>query len=32
MRKTLQILMVIYCFGSCVGYQIFIGQLLSYVG
>ena len=30
-RKFLQIIMLIYCFGSCIGYQIFMGQLLSYL-
>lgn len=25
LRKTLQILMIVYVFGSCIGYQIFLG-------
>jgi len=27
-RKFLQIIMLIYVFGTCIGYQIFMGQLL----
>ena len=30
-RKFLQIVMLIYATGSCIGYQIFMGQLLSYL-
>jgi amino acid permease len=30
LRKFLQIMMVVYVTGACIGYQIFIGQLLSY--
>lgn len=30
-RKFLQIIMLIYSTGSCIGYQIFMGQLLSYL-
>ena len=31
LRKFLQIMMVIYATGACTGYQIFMGQLLSYL-
>ena len=31
LRKCLQIVMLIYATGSCIGYQIFMGQLLSYL-
>ena len=31
MKKLLQIMMVVYATGSCIGYQIFIGQLLAYI-
>jgi len=30
LRKFLQIMMIVYVTGACIGYQIFIGQLLSY--
>jgi len=31
LRKFLQIMMVIYATGACTGYQIFMGELLSYI-
>lgn len=31
LRKTLQILMVIYVTGCCIGFQIFLGELLAYM-
>ena len=31
LRKFLQIMMVVYATGACTGYQIFMGQLLSYL-
>ena len=31
MKKLLQVMMITYATGSCIGYQIFIGQLLSYI-
>lgn len=31
LRKFLQIMMVVYATGSCTGYQIFLGNLLTYV-
>ena len=31
LRKFLQIMMLIYATGSCIGYQIFIGELVNYI-
>ena len=31
LRKTLQIFMVVYVFGTCIGYQIFMQQLIQYI-
>lgn len=31
LRKFLQIMMVIYATGACTGYQIFMGELLTYI-
>ena len=31
LRKTLQIFMIVYAFGSCIGYQIFIAELIQYI-
>ena len=31
LRKFLQLIIIIYVFGVCIGYQIFISQLLSYM-
>lgn len=31
LKKFLQVLIIVYATGSCIGYQIFIGELLSYM-
>lgn len=31
LRKFLQIMMVVYATGACTGYQIFMGELLTYM-
>ena len=31
LRKFLQIMMIVYVCGACIGYQIFMGELLTYI-